>query len=188
MGQPKSWLIFESKSLLENTLHHLKTSGCCPLAVAANRQVPLPNLGDNKEKFILSLDNELYSGPLAGIESGLRCLAPWSDWAVVVPCDLPRLTAQAVAALMDYAFAVPAPCPTVIRQGSRANPLLGVFPTSWHQKAHHLLNQGVARADGLLQGETLRYFEVSDQDWVWRDCDTPEEWMSLQKAKSPQAT
>jgi len=46
----------------------------------------------------------------------------------------------------------------------------------------------MARADGLLQGETLRYFEVSDQDLVWRDCDTPEEWMSLQKAKSPQAT
>ena len=70
----------------------------------------------------------------------------------------------------------------------QGHPLLGVFPTSWHQKAHHLLNQGMARADGLLQGETLRYFDVSEQDWAWRDCDTPEEWASLQHPKNPPAT
>lgn len=182
MGQSKAGLQLESKSLLEFTLQQLQQAGCSPLGVAANRRHPLPYLFNNKYNIKITFDNELYSGPLAGLHSGLGYLKAWSEWAVVVPCDLPRLTVQALTSLIHCAFEGPKTCPTVIRQVGRVNPLLGVFPTAWHHKAGHLLESGLPRADGLIQGETLRYFDVPEEDWVWRDCDTPEEWQALQSS------
>ena len=180
MGQSKANLKIEYKSLLENTLNHLQGAGCSPLAIAANRHHPLPNYFFTENNIEIAFDTFSNSGPLAGLHSGLGHLMAWSEWALVVPCDLPQLTSQALTSLLQSALNNPNPCPTIVRQGGRANPLLGVLPTAWHHKAGQLLELGQFHADSMLQGEQLRYFDVPADDRTWQDCDTPEEWLAFQ--------
>lgn len=186
MGRPKSHLRIRSKSLLENTLDTLQGAGCQPLAVAASSRHPLPDLGIHKSNIILSFDNNEGQGPLAGLEAGLSSLHPHTPWACVVPCDLPCLHPKALVHLLQKAWEEGGPAVTILRQGDRINPLIGVFPTAWHQRASSLIASGRFRADSLLDGvPDLRCLQVSATDPVWRDCDTPDDFTALERLVEP---
>lgn len=186
MGRPKSHLNIHSKSLLENTLDTLQSAGCQPLAVAANSRHPLPGLGHHKEYVIISYDKKEGLGPLAGLESGLSSLYRHTAWACVVPCDLPCLQPEAVTHLLQRAWREGGPGVTTLRQGDRINPLIGVFPTFWHQRASALLASGRFRADSLLDGVAdTRFLQVSATDPVWQDCDTPADFTALARLVEP---
>lgn len=183
MGRDKASLSIGSISLLENTIRSLQEAGCQPLAVAAAPGQELPEISKNIS-YTICLDQWVNQGPLAGIASGLAHLERFADFCCVLPCDLPRINAAAIRALLAHA-GLESPQPTCLMQGSMANPLIGVYPCSWHEKARKLLQNGRLRADGLLGDcPETRFLEAGWPDDCWNDCDTPGAWEALNQQGS----
>lgn len=121
---------------------------------------------------------------MAGIASGLLHLESRADFCCILPCDLPQISALAVGELIRLAL-VEKPGPVCFIQGTRPNPLIGIYPCSWHQKAKKLLENGRFRADGLLMDcPDLRYYTASPDEICWDDCDTPEAWEAVNRERS----
>ena len=68
-----------------------------------------------------------YPGPLAGILVGLQAMH--SSHLLVVPCDLPAISAELLRALQALSAQHPER-PVVVRQGDRLQPLVCVIPRS----------------------------------------------------------
>jgi len=95
MGTDKATLIVNGTSMLDRVLDQLDQAGVTPVAVAGSDDVP---------------DEEIGQGPMAGIVSGWRYLQTRSelqsvsfDPVLVLSCDLPRLDATVIAALISQA-------------------------------------------------------------------------------------
>ena len=180
MGQAKAGLKIGPISLLENTLRILQEAGCQPLAVALAAGQELPAFSTDIS-FDICIDPIPDQGPLAGIASGLRHLESRADYCCVLPCDLPKVSARVVRALIGQACVEKAG-PVCLIQGTRPNPLIGVYPCSWHQKAAKLLENSRFRADGLLMDcPELRFYADNSDEGCWDDCDTPEAWEAMRQ-------
>jgi molybdenum cofactor guanylyltransferase len=90
MGADKATVLVEGIPMLSRVVATLERAGACPVV-----QVGGPARGPD---LIVVADEVPGSGPLAGVQSALR----WSPHPVivVVACDLPHLTTEAVVALV----------------------------------------------------------------------------------------
>jgi molybdopterin-guanine dinucleotide biosynthesis protein A len=99
-GADKGWIEWSGRPLIEHVIARLRPQ-VAEIVVSANR---------NRERYqslgvtVMADSAELedYAGPLAGIRSALSQVA--TRWALVVPCDAPRLPndlAQRLAAGLE---------------------------------------------------------------------------------------
>jgi molybdopterin-guanine dinucleotide biosynthesis protein A len=180
MGQSKAHLQIDSISLLQKALNALQGAGCHPLAVACAPGQILPKLSDNNYKIIISEDINKHAGPLAGLQSGLAALQPHAHFACVIPCDLPRITPQAITRLLLVAQSPAGTIPVCLRQSGHINPLVTVYPCAWHAKAATLLQQNQTKALGMLENvANLAFLDEHESETAWLDCDTPEAFTAI---------
>ncbi len=72
--------------------------------------------------------------PLRGVLAALLDAASsGEDWAVVAPCDLPHVPADAFARLMAHGDAA-------VLGAERRHPLSGIFPVGWADRAARVLD------------------------------------------------
>ena len=142
MGQPKYRLRFGPETLLERTLRQVGQS--TRIVVASHQQV-LPDLGD----VIVVRDPVEDQGPLLGIMAGLREAGKFSEWALVIGCDMPFVNRDLIDLLIDHRKEGD---DIIIPQiGDQAYPLCALYRTEVWQVAQALLAEGERRLLALLE-------------------------------------
>lgn len=95
MGSPKAWLLVNGETLLARTVR-IVSEVASPIIVAAAVGQELPSL---PQGVIVVRDALPERGPLGGLAAALEAME--ADAAIVVSCDLPRLTNSVLKALID---------------------------------------------------------------------------------------
>jgi molybdenum cofactor guanylyltransferase len=120
---------------------------------------------------------DLYpgEGPLGGILTALEHSA--SDWNLVVACDMPGLTADFLAGLLNAAFRSPSAALLPVGPGGRPEPLCAVY----HRRARNPLGGVFAGGERKITralekaGIAVCLWPVSDAG-IFQNVNTPEDW------------
>ena len=124
MGRDKAFILVDGDPLARRTALTLQAAGCAPVHLVGN-QPPLDTLG-----FPTLREPETgRRHPLYGVAAGLSAGHALS---LFVPCDLPRLTDEAVRRLLSAG----APC------RAAGQPLLCVLPAGLAARALSLAEEG----------------------------------------------
>jgi molybdopterin-guanine dinucleotide biosynthesis protein A len=172
MGYEKARLRFPGGSLLERTL------GCMaavadPVALSLAPGQATPAL---PEAVLTVKDGVANQGPLWGLAEGFRKLAPRCERLVVMPVDLPFLTPDWVARLLDE-MADRRAC--LYEQGGYANALTAAYSLALLPKLEALVAEGKRRPIFLIEGEDARIVSAPEEAGPpgahpLTDVDTPE--------------
>lgn len=164
LGSDKRSLAIEGVPLLRRVLAVL-AEVCDELVVVESERSPVrPALLDG---FAARPVRDAWpdAGPLAGIEAGLRAVAPRT--ALVVAADHPWLQPALLGLLLAELAAAPEAEAAVIASDHRLEPLLGAYRSNVAEPARRLLDRGERRMGALL--ETVRVRAVLPS--VWRTVD-----------------
>ena len=94
-GIPKGLLALpDGASLIERTIHVVTASGIPEVTIFANDPAPYQDL-----RLDIVPDLRPGLGPLGGIETALLHYAGRADGVLVLPCDLPAITAREITCL-----------------------------------------------------------------------------------------
>jgi len=125
-GRPKGLLpLAGGETLLARTIGELRAAGLDDIVVIANDRKTYARFG---HPVVPDLRPGL--GPLGGIEAALNHLAPRCDGVLLLPCDLPGITAAEIAALRRAFLSVPAPVVMAETERQRCHPLCAVVDVS----------------------------------------------------------
>jgi len=83
-------------TIIERLISELNSAGISEIIISANDPTPYADLGKEIVK-----DIRTGVGPLAGIEAVLAYYANRAAGVMVLPCDLPRITANEISALVS---------------------------------------------------------------------------------------
>ena len=104
------------------------------------------------------LDDEKFAGkgPLAGMYSAMNAVE--ADQYLLLPCDMPFMEIEMIEALLKYdeSFADV----VVFRQGSREQPLVGMYRRSNIDKILSFLEQGGQSVMSYLQTVTVSWIQA----------------------------
>jgi molybdopterin-guanine dinucleotide biosynthesis protein A len=129
-GSPKALAQLDGRTLAQRAWH--------TLGAAANERIAVGKAADGLDlPFALTDDGSEVRAPLAGIVAGLR--AAQSDLAVVLPVDMPLVTAEDIRALADG-------CP-----GDAASPQTGPLPCALRRRALPVLERRLAAGELTLR-------------------------------------
>ena len=125
-GRPKGLLpLAEGETILARTIGELRAAGIHDIVIVANdRQI----YARFRREVVADLRPGL--GPLGGIEAALNHLAPRCDGVLLLPCDLPGITAEEIAALREAFLATGAPVVMAETERGRCHPLCAVVDVS----------------------------------------------------------
>lgn len=152
MGRSKAQLSWGGATFLEHTLGMLSRAGFTP-AVAGLREPAACG-------FPVVADRFEDSGPLGGIEAGLRSLGEAADVSVLfMAVDLPRMPPELPRLLWDRAAATGA-LATVPSIGGRAQPLCAVYHSSLAKGIGEALKSGDRKVMRVMQQLAPRSFDV----------------------------
>lgn len=118
-GEKKLFLQLDGQPFYRHLLSALEDAG--PVRLSVEAEAPYRALG-----LPLVVDEIPEIGPLGGLYSGLR--AAGEPALLVVPCDMPRLNRQDVAALLT-AYRETG-CAVFFSADGRLSPLPGIYPRS----------------------------------------------------------
>ncbi len=145
MGRDKAALPFGDRTLLDRVVERVKT--CChPVFVVTSAADRYPAL-----TVPVVVDRWPGSGPLAGLEAGLRACP--TAYAAVVACDLPFLEPRLLLGLREQAEGADAAVPLT----DRAHPLCAVYGREAARVAERLLRAGGGSLRDLLVHLRVRY-------------------------------
>jgi molybdopterin-guanine dinucleotide biosynthesis protein A len=116
MGSPKAWLPVHGETLLARTVR-IVSEVASPIIVAAAAGQELPPV-----EAIIVRDAVADRGPLGGMAAALEAID--ADAAIVVACDLPRLTVDVLRAILESRDDSPACVPVV---DGESQPLAALF-------------------------------------------------------------
>ena len=123
-------------------------------------------------RLVWTREEPAFAGPFAAV---MTALAHVSTEAVVVCAgDLPGLTADGVARLVDARAATGADAAVYVDATGRQQPLCAVYRTAWLEQRSHAVSPHADRpARAMLDGATV--IDVADAAGVTADVDTPED-------------
>ena len=125
-GRPKGLLpLAEGETILARTIGELRAAGIHDIVIVASDRARYRHLG---REVVADLRPGL--GPLGGIEAALNHLAPRCDGVLLLPCDLPGITAEEIAALRRAFVSAPAPVVMAETEHGRCHPLCAVLDVS----------------------------------------------------------
>ncbi len=124
-------------------------------------------------------------GPLAGIEAALASSA--ADWALIVACDMPRLSAPLLAGLVAAARSSKADA-VLAASGHGPEPMCAV----WRRRTvlpevRLALDQGRRKLHDLLARLRIETWRPPGEDWT-ENLNTPEDWRRHLAGLVPRAT
>ena len=112
-------------------------------------------------------------GPLAGIETALSATA--AEFNLIVACDLPNLTAERLAALLEAAMSRDADCVLPDVPGAPQPPLCAVWRRRCRDRVREALNRGIRQLARLLDELDVCRWDVADSAWAV-NLNTPEDY------------
>jgi molybdopterin-guanine dinucleotide biosynthesis protein A len=127
----------------------------------------------NSLGFPVVADLRPGEGPLAGIESALA--SSWSEWNLVVACDMPGLTPELLAEAMKRAEDSLGECVVPRSESGRLEYLCAVWRRSCLPAVRRALNLQRRAVKDLLPRLSLEVWEPAGHEWS-RNINTPEEW------------
>jgi len=171
MGQPKHELPVGDKTLLEWQLARLRRFFGETIVVGAAAPADARSVADDRAN----------SGPLAGIEAGLKALRT-DDRAFVLACDMPRVSPTLAALLIRISTGHEAAVPRV---GGIAQPTCAVYGRSARPKISAFLDSGSRRLTLALDRLDVRYVEDDElraegyDHREFADLDTPADYQAF---------
>jgi molybdopterin-guanine dinucleotide biosynthesis protein A len=165
MGRDKARIIIAGEPLLERTVR-----------VAAAAGLPVIVVGRQRPPDYCGLDVPFFedqvpgAGPLGGLLTALRMTG---TSVLLLACDLPRLSAEAVRWL---AGETPGPCGLAVMNGAQVEPLFSIYTPACAAAAAAHLAAGKRSLRGLIAALDLARSEAPP--WVapcLRGANTPQE-------------
>lgn len=152
MGRPKALLPVQGRTLIEWVAARLEPD-FQELLVAARTEDQLPPA--LRGRFLA--DRRPGTGPLAGIEAGLRAASHGT--VVVVACDMPHVSSELARRLVAAAAGHDAAVPRV---GGRPEPACAAYRQGALAAISAALDRGQRRAADVLAGIDVNWLEDVD--------------------------
>lgn len=169
MGRDKAFLVFRGQLLLQVVADAVKTAaGNVSLVGRSSRLAALgmPVLDDTVEG----------RGPLGGIHTVLRATS--AEWNLVLACDMPRIEASFLSALLDGAVSQQADAVLAQNPQGLPEPLCAVYRRTCLPTVEQALAQGRLKVTDALAGLRVCFMPVTDPSWLM-NVNTPEDWARL---------
>jgi molybdopterin-guanine dinucleotide biosynthesis protein A len=166
MGRDKALLECGGETLVERIAHAVEQAcGSAVLVGCPERYRRLP--------FHSIADGQPQQGPLGGIEAALG--ASEAEWNLVVACDMPSVTVELLASLLDAARECAGNCIVPVSPGGRLQPLCALYRRGSLGTIRALLEGGVRRMSDAIPrlGAVLLPMPSAE---AFRNVNTPEEW------------
>lgn len=174
MGRDKALLPFGSGSLIETVASRIAT---------VTSQVAI--LGDPVKYAQLAYpvypDLVPGCGPISGLHTALSLHL--ADWNLLVACDMPRLTAPILYALLEQAESILEPqfvCVIPRTENGELQPLCAAYHSSCLPRVERALREKKFKMKVLLSELNI----VSPDGWpaaAFTNVNTPEEWLDLNR-------
>ena len=178
MGVDKALLPFGEMSLLERTARAALGSGCSVLIVGRNQPAEWALAG---VRFVL--DDAPEMGPLSGLDTALR----YADTNVLlVACDMPNLSVEALRWLRDAADARFLEHGIVVINGEQIEPLFSLYtPACRPLIAHQMAGNQRRSLQALIEeGRFERLSAPPEIATALVNVNTPEEFAALNPLRS----
>lgn len=178
MGTDKAQLRFAGISLLERTVRAAQGSDCSVVVVGRE-----PPGGWSQDTVRFVLDDTPAMGPLGGLDTALRCTG---TSVLLVACDMPQLSTQALRWLLDTASERSLEHGVAVVNGGRVEPLFSVYtpacrPLIARQSAH-----GRRSLRALIEAGCFAHVSAPhDIVPALVNVNTPEEFAALDRCGPP---
>lgn len=174
MGQDKAWVQYQGRPLVSATVERVKSIGIDELFISAR-----PDQDYSALNCRVLFDAEMSFGPMTGIEKALARMT--SDFLLVLPVDLPRMTPVCLAKMMRCCDRLTG---AVAELHGEIEPLVAIYPRRCHQYAlKHIAHADYAVrsfASACLHDHAVRVFRVpNSQSVCFANCNTPQDLASL---------
>jgi molybdopterin-guanine dinucleotide biosynthesis protein A len=166
MGRDKALLPFRGGVLVQHVAEAVKlAAGSAVLVGSPSGTLPLgyPVLPD------------IYpgEGPLGGILSVLQHDS--ADWNLIVACDMPEVSGEFLAGLLDAAERTEADALIPAGPSGRLEPLCGVYHRRSRQALHEAFAGGTRKVTAAFAGLRIARFAVREV-MPFQNVNTPEDW------------
>jgi molybdenum cofactor guanylyltransferase len=174
MGRDKALLAFGNHTLVEHI---------AGVVAAAAGAVTL--IGDPRKYGELGLpvipDAMPGQGPLGGIYTALA--ASLAEWNLVLACDMPKVDAGFLAALLERAERSDPDCLLPAGGSGRPEPLCAVYHSRCAPAIRKALESGVRKVLDGLRGLQVNVVQVAE-DGVFQNLNTPEQLSAFSRQRS----
>ena len=174
-------------SIIAHEIEVMKAAGLQDLIIVSNDQKPYQGFG-----VAVVPDSKPGNGPLGGIETALGYFAPRYSGVLMLPCDLPAITAREITSLKTDFFETKARV-VFASVGSDWHPLCSVFHTGALADIRRAIDFGDLKIRHLWDRLGARNVEFDSPD-AFYNINAPQDWkawrekrMGLAKA-APQMT
>jgi molybdopterin-guanine dinucleotide biosynthesis protein A len=158
MGQDKTRLPFRGATLVDAVSAAVRAAAGSAILVGGPGGIP-----------------DLYpgEGPLGGILTALHHTA--AEWNLIAACDLPEITADLLARLLDSAEA--AGCDALLPHapGGRPQPLCAVYRRAARPAIEERFQQGIRKVTLAVEGLRVVHLEIGET-LHFQNVNTPEDW------------
>ncbi len=184
-GAPKGLLeATPGVSILENLIRQLRSSGIDEIAIIANDPDPYSRYG-----LPVVPDLRTGIGPLGGIEAGMAHFAGACDAVLLLPCDLPAITAEQISALVSAWREQPALI--VFARAGRfyGQPLCAVLPNASREAISKAIDDGKRKVGEVWRELGARAVDFDDPAPFF-NVNTPDDmaaWQADRKGDSMEA-
>jgi len=166
-GQEKGTLLFAGKAMISYVIDTLDSLGDQIQTIVINSNSP-SNYAQFKQNIISDNLND-NMGPLAGIEAGLVNIS--SGYLLVVPCDVPLVTAEPIIRLINAVTNSEANC-AVVHDGERIQATFAIFHASQVEALQTYLKRGGRRLVTWYQEQQAVEVDCSDLKDVFVNINT----------------
>ena len=139
-GIAKGAMQIDGTSIIERTITQMARAGICDTVIVANT----PGVYDHCGRRIIR-DRRTGIGPLAGIEAALMHYCDRCDAVLFLPCDLPKITATEISALIRAYINGDAPIVFAAAQGFFGHQLCAVVSSDLAPGVTLAIDQGERR-------------------------------------------
>jgi molybdopterin-guanine dinucleotide biosynthesis protein A len=176
MGREKAWVRYEGKPLIQAAVEKIRSLSVDQVFISAREDQDYSHLNCR-----VLFDLEPGLGPLSGIERALR--ESVSPLVLVLPVDLPRMTAECLNALAQSCDRFSG---AIAKVNSELQPLVAVYP----KRCHAYAVNGIARGDyavhqfasACLHEKAIKLFRVPPwQADCFKNCNAPEDLLASAK-------
>jgi molybdenum cofactor guanylyltransferase len=169
MGQDKALLLWRSQRLVEIIAARVASvTGTVTLVGRPERylNVNIPCLSDHRHEL----------GPLAGIEAALE--TGQGEWNLIVGCDMPDISADALRSVLDQAGQTKALCVAAQDTTGRIQPLCAAYHRRSLPIIRRSLEEGRLKLMNVLEDLQTEYVLVQTK---LVNINTPEDWLHWQQ-------
>ena len=146
----------DGSSIIRRLLEQLAAAGMNDVVLSANDPQPYAEFG-----LPIVADVHADIGPMGGIQSVLTKLAPFFDYVLLLPCDLPNVAANDILKLVRACTAAPTRI-VLAHTADGDQPLCAVVETAVLAEVNAAIAAGEYGVDRLWRSLGARLVEIED--------------------------